>query len=64
MLENKCIIENINFNEKNQHVRCIAHILNLAVQTFLNSLKAEAFENENTIIEENEIDISTIVQKV
>lgn len=59
-MESKCIDENINFDKKNHHIRCIAHVLNLAVQTFLKSLKAEAFENEN----ENEIDMSIIVQKV
>lgn len=63
-MESKCIDENINFDKKNHHIRCIAHVLNLAVQTFLKSLKAEAFENENTIINENEIDMSIIVQKV
>ena len=64
ILESKCINENINFDKKNHHIRCIAHVLNLAVQTFLKSLKAEGFENENIIIDENGIDMSAIVQKV
>ena len=35
-----CQCRDITFNKQEQHVRCFAHVVNLAVQTFLRELKA------------------------
>jgi hypothetical protein len=48
-----CEYENIKFDAVNQRVRCLAHIINLAVQGILKKLKEEAFNTENEILEEN-----------
>ncbi|GES96419.1 zinc finger BED domain-containing protein RICESLEEPER 2-like [Rhizophagus clarus] len=48
-----CNYEGIKFDADNQHVRCLAHIINLAVQNILKALKGEAPENENEILQEN-----------
>ena len=54
-----CNYERIEFDAKNQHVCCFAHIINLAVQNILKALKDEVSENENEILQEN-IHISTL----
>lgn len=51
--ENMCENENIRFDAENQRVRCLAHIINLAVQNILKMLKEEAPNNENEILREN-----------
>jgi hypothetical protein len=51
--ESICEYEGIEFIAKNQRVRCLAHIINLAVQNILKTLKEEAPENENEILQEN-----------
>lgn len=39
-VSSELIIDDIEFDNKNQHVRCLAHIINLAAQEALKSLKA------------------------
>ena len=51
--EGICEYEEFKFDAKNQQVRCLAHIINLAVQNLLKTLKEEAPENENEILQEN-----------
>jgi hypothetical protein len=51
--EDICNYEGIKFDAKNQRVRCLAHIINLAAQNILKALKDEAPENENEILQEN-----------
>jgi hypothetical protein len=51
--ESICEYEGFEFIAKNQRVRCLAHIINLAVQNILKTLKEEAPENENEILQEN-----------
>jgi hypothetical protein len=51
--ESICSYEGITFNTKNQRVRCLAHIINLAAQSILKSLKEEAPNNEDEILEDN-----------
>jgi len=46
--------QNIKFDPKNQHVRCLAHIINLSVQKFLDNLCASGPDNENSF--ENDIE--------
>jgi hypothetical protein len=57
--ETICNYEGIKFQTENQHVHCLAHIINLAAQNFLKSLKEEAHNNENEIILEKNHSINT-----
>ena len=41
ILEARCQNLSIDFKAKNHHVRCLAHVLNIAVQVFLTELKEE-----------------------
>ena len=59
-LEIICREENIKFDAENQRVRCLAHIINLAVQNILKSLREEAPNNENEILSENTSSISML----
>ncbi|GBB87922.1 hypothetical protein RclHR1_14400004 [Rhizophagus clarus] len=62
-LELVCQERNINFTMKNNHMRCMAHIINLAVQAALSCLKVGYLENENEIL--NEVDEPTeVIPKV
>ena len=42
--------ESISFEPKNQWVRCLAHVINLAVQVALTSLKATAVNSEDAVL--------------
>ena len=44
--EDECEERNVTFNKSKQHVRCVLHVLNLAVQTLLRELKAEALNDD------------------
>ena len=46
--------QNIEFDPYHQHVRCLAHIINIAVQKVLKNLNALGLNNENTLNEEIE----------
>ena len=46
-------MKNIEFDNINQHIRCLAHIINLAVQAALKSLNAIANVDENEFLTEN-----------
>jgi hypothetical protein len=54
-------LEGISFDSKNQWVRCLAHIINLAVQSALTSLKAVPPNSEDD--ENNEI-AANVISKV
>src|SRR4029453_16021945 len=45
-LEHVCQQRGIAFTRADSHVRCMAHVINLAVQAFLKALKAEAPNTE------------------
>src|SRR3954467_13586429 len=45
--------EKILFDVKNQHVRCMAHVINLAVQSFLQYLTASNTVNNNSDISDD-----------
>jgi hypothetical protein len=49
-LTNILVMEGINFEQKDQWVRCLAHVINLAVQSALASLKAVAADSEDDIL--------------
>ena len=46
-------MKNIEFDNINQHICCLAHIINLAVQAALKSLNAIANVDENEFLTEN-----------
>ena len=48
--------ENLSFNHEDQHFKCYAHILNLAVQDILKLINNPVDENLKLVIDENEID--------
>ena len=54
--------EGITFEPKDQWVRCLAHIINLAVQSALTSLKAVAANSEDAVLSNNET--TGIISKV
>ena len=62
-LENICKNKNISFDAADNHCRCIAHIMNLAVQEILRQIKAGEAETEDNILD---MDIATgeIIPKV
>jgi hAT family protein len=45
-LQSVCLQRHITFDAKEQHVRCIAHISNLAVQALLRELRAESVDDD------------------
>lgn len=45
---------NISFESQNQHVRCLAHIINLAAKGALEGLNASGLEEDENIIDEKE----------
>lgn len=62
-LETECSVENINFHHKKNHVRCLAHIMNLTCQEILKNIKAGEAQDENDIlkeISEKSVDLSVI----
>jgi hypothetical protein len=65
--EQKCAEEDIPFDSENQHVRCLAHIINLAAQDALSSLNGTGPENEEEILNEEEDDtivLTNVIKKV
>lgn len=62
-LEKICHNAGITFDAENQRVRCIAHILNLAVQEALKTLKADQAANEDELLD-IEIDMNEVIPKV
>ena len=52
VLEEACIKRHIDFYHKRNHVRCIAHIMNLAVQEILKYIKGDNAQEENDILME------------
>ena len=61
-IEKTCRSQNIDFTKDNNHVRCLAHVINLAVQDALKVLKAENAAGEDVIF--NEEDKSDVVHEV
>ena len=62
-LENTCQNESIPFDAGDNHCRCIAHIMNLAVQDILKKIKAGEAETEDTILDMT-INAGDIIPKV
>ena len=67
VLEEACIERHIDFHYKQNHVRCIAHIMNLAVQEILKYIKGDNAQEENDILMEllsGDDNIINIIPKV
>jgi hypothetical protein len=62
-LESTCQNKNISFDAINNHCRCIAHIMNLAVQEILKQIKAGEAETEDAILD-MDINPGDIIPKV
>jgi len=60
--------ESISFEPKDQWVRCLAHVINLAVQAALTSLKATAANSEDAVLweleEETNAESVSVISKV
>lgn len=63
-LENICEEENIEFNRRENHIRCVAHIINLAVQDALKMLKTGNIDEQDLELNESNAQISDLVPKV
>jgi len=44
--------QNINFDQENQWVRCLAHVINLAAKKALENLKASGPDDDINLLEE------------
>jgi hypothetical protein len=62
-LESTCQNKNISFDAINNYCRCIAHIMNLAVQEILKQIKAGEAETEDAILD-MDINPGDIIPKV
>lgn len=62
-LQTTCQSRNIGFTAHNNHVRCLAHVINLAAQAALSKLKVGYIENESEILEQDN-EISEVIPKV
>ncbi|CAB5371644.1 unnamed protein product [Rhizophagus irregularis] len=60
-LEKTCKDRNIEFTAHNNHIRCLAHIINLAAQDALTTLKVKYVDNENELLNNDEV--SEVVPK-
>jgi hypothetical protein len=57
--------EGVTFIPEHQHIRCMAHVINLSAQELLSKLKADPIcDNEEDIVKEKEKSMGSIVAKV
>ena len=66
-IETAFLKENIEFSAENQHVRCLAHVINLAAQQILQTLNAGAnieLDSDNIQITEETGETAGILYKV
>ena len=50
ILQNACQTQNIEFTAYDNHVHCLAHVINLAAQAALSKLKVDYAKNEGEIL--------------
>jgi hypothetical protein len=62
-LQATCTNMNIAFTAKNNHVRCLAHVINLAAQAALSKLKVGYVDNESEILNSNN-ETNDVIPKV
>jgi hypothetical protein len=65
-ISNALDYHNIKFDEENQRVRCLAHVINLAAKKALESLKASGPDDDMNLLEENDTNelLNNVVYKV
>jgi hypothetical protein len=63
-LKNICEQENIEFNSRENHIRCVAHIINLAIQDALKMLKTGNINEQDFELNESNAPISDLIPKV
>lgn len=65
-LESDCQNKSIFFDAMNNHCRCIAHIMNLAVQDILKQIKSGDAETEDVILDNIDITVTAgeVIPKV
>ena len=65
-ISNALARQNIFFDPENQHVRCLAHIINLAAKKALGKLHAIGPDDDNYILEEEDTseNLNNVVYKV
>lgn len=63
MLQDTCQNQNIRFTAYNYHVRCLAHVINLAAQAALSKLKVDYAENEDEVLDDDS-EIREVIPKV
>ena len=63
-LERICGEENIAFNRLENHIRCIAHIINLAVQDALKMLKTGDISEQDVKLNVSNALVTDLVPKV
>jgi hypothetical protein len=62
-LQSTCRSKNIEFTVHNNHVRCLAHVINLAAQAALAKLKVGYVDNEDEILNNNN-ETNDVIPKV
>jgi len=62
-LKTVCKSKNIEFTAYNNHMRCLAHVINLAAQAALSKLKVGYVEHESEILDNNS-EINDVIPKV
>jgi hypothetical protein len=63
-LEITCKNGDIPFNAKKNHIRCIAHVMNLVVGDILKAIKVEASQDEEILLEEEVTITEDVASKV
>jgi hypothetical protein len=63
MVEETCKIKHIEFSAYHNHVRCLAHVINLAAQDALAKLKVGYVESENEMLNDSR-EINDVIPKV
>ena len=63
-LTNALRTESVNFKQKDHWVQCLAHIMNLAVQLALTSLKADMKNLKDAILGHSIVETTNVIFKV
>ena len=63
-LETTCKDRNIQFTVHDNHIQCLAHVINLAVQDALSTLKVGYTNNKDKILNDDNILEVIVISKV
>jgi len=59
-----CEQNNVTFNKDESHIRCVAHVNNLAVQACLDELKCGNMEEDDSELAQSDTDVIDLIPKV